>query len=221
METEFHEHEFMGEGESEGEQFEFQGEQESAYEFQGEQHEVFSESELQELAAELLSVSNEQELNHFLGGLMKKAASVVGKVVKSPIGQQLGGILKGAAKKALPIVGGALGAYVGGPAGAKIGSQLASGAGRLMGLELEGLSHEDREFEVAKQFVRFAGDATQKAVSAPSGNPAAVAKNAVTQAAAQYAPGLIGRAGRNGSTTGAPASGRWIRRGRKIVLYGA
>ena len=51
-------------------------------------------------------------------------------MVKSPVGQALGGILKGAARQALPMVGSALGGYFGGPAGAKIGGQLASGAGQ-------------------------------------------------------------------------------------------
>ena len=78
--------------------------------------------------------------------------------MKSPIGQAVGGVLKGVAKKALPIAGGALGAYFGGPLGAKIGSGLAPAAGSALGLELEALSQEDREFEGGKQFVRFAAN---------------------------------------------------------------
>lgn len=109
--------------------------------------EVFNESEVMELAAELLEVTNEAELDRFLGNLIKKAGSALGKVVKSPIGQAVGGVLKGVAKKALPIAGGALGAYFGGPLGAKIGSGLASAAGSALGLELETLNQEDREFE--------------------------------------------------------------------------
>ena len=66
---------------------------------------VFSENEEMELAAELLGVASEQELDRFLGGLIKKASQAVGKFVKSPTGQALGGILKGAAKQALPVVG--------------------------------------------------------------------------------------------------------------------
>ena len=108
----------------EEEQFEFaQGE------WPGETGEIFGEAELLELATELLEVTNQSELNHFLGSLIKKAAGAVRQVVSSPVGQALGGILKGAARQALPMVGSALGGYVGGPAGAQIGSRLASGAG--------------------------------------------------------------------------------------------
>jgi len=204
--------EFTAEGETFGE---FQPE---VGEFEGEQ-EVFQEGELQEIAAELLSVSNEQELNYFLGGLIKKAGSALGKVVRSPIGQALGGVLKKAAKTALPMAGAALGNLVLPGVGGMIGGKLASAAGSMFGLELEGLSQEDREFEVAKQFVRLAGDATRTALNAPpSVNPVAIAQNAVAQAAQKFAPGLA--SGPNGLLAGGGASGRWVRRGRRIVLYG-
>ena len=39
------------------------------FEFSGELQEVFNEGEQMELAAELLEVRDEQELNHFLGNL--------------------------------------------------------------------------------------------------------------------------------------------------------
>jgi hypothetical protein len=206
--------EFAGEGETFGE---FGGEYEG--EFQAEQQEVFQEAELQELAAELLSVSNEQELNQFLGGLIKKAGSAIGKVVRSPIGQALGGVLKKVAKTALPMAGAALGNLVLPGVGGAIGSKLGSAAGSMFGLELEGLSQEDREFEVAKQFVRLAADATKTALSAPpTVHPAAAAQNAINQAAQRFAPGLAG--GGNGLAGGSGMSGRWVRRGRRIILYG-
>jgi uncharacterized protein (DUF697 family) len=192
-----------------GESFEFTAEGEE---------EVFSETELQELAAEMLSVTQEAELNHFLGGLIKKAAGAVGKLVSSPMGQQLGGMLKGAAKKALPMAGRAIGDWVAPGAGGSIGERLGQQAGSMFGLETEGLSHEDREFEVAKQFVRLAADATKNAVSAPdTANPASVAQAAVTQAAQKFAPGLLSPAAR---PQGGGVSGRWVRKGRKIVIYG-
>src|SRR5690606_7356756 len=133
------------------------------------------------------------------------------------VGKQLGGLLKGAAKKALPMVGSAIGGYFGGTSGARVGSQMASNAGRIFGLELEGLSHEDQEYEVAKRFVQLAG---------------AAAKNAAIAAAArQLAPGLIrgtpptavaGAAGSPCPSCGRGAmSGRWIRRGNRIILFGA
>ena len=64
--------------------------------------EVFNEAEQMELAAELLEVRDEAELEQFLGSLIKKAGSALGKIVKSPVGQAIGGFLKSAAKKALP-----------------------------------------------------------------------------------------------------------------------
>lgn len=200
---------------------------------------VFSEAEAIELASELLGVDSEEELDQFLGNLIKKAGKAVGQFVKSPVGQQLGGLLKGAAKKALPMVGSAIGGYFGGDTGAKLGSQAASTAGRIFGLELEGLSQEDQEFEAAKSFVQFAGAAAKNAASAaPTANPKAIAQQAATAAARQLAPGLLAGAmggahkkpaptdkpcpacGR-GQRGGRSASGRWYRRGNKIVLLGA
>ena len=203
---------------------------------------VFSEAEAMELAAELLEVSSEAELDRFLGGLIKKAGQAVGQFVKSPVGQQLGGLLKGAAKKALPMVGSAIGGYFGGPSGAQMGSQVASAAGQIFGLELEGLSQEDQEFEVAKSFVQFAGEAVKNATSAPpTANEISAAgafdvarkfaQAATLAAARKRAPGLLasaptptpgGAAGPACPSCGHGASsGRWMRRGTKIVLFGA
>lgn len=164
---------------------------------------VFSDAQTMELAAELLEVNSEEELDQFLGDLIKKAGQTVGQFVKSPVGQQLGGLLKGAAKKALPMVGSAVGGYFGGSTGAKIGSQVASTAGRIFGLELEGLSMEDQEFEAAKSFVQFAAEAAKKAaVAPPTANPKAIARQAATAAARQLAPGLL--AGAAAPTAAAP-----------------
>lgn len=195
-------------------------------EFGGVSGEVFSEGELMELTAELLEITNEEELNYFLGNLVKRAASAIGKVARSPVGQAIGGVLKSAAKKALPIAGGALGAWVGGPLGAKIGSGLARAAGSALGLEAEMLSNEDREFEGAKQFVRFAGDTVKNTLMAPAGaNPRAVAQSAATQSAKILAPGLLGPAGMQTAAgrRGAPSAmaGRWVRRGRQILILNA
>lgn len=205
----------------EQEQFEY-AESESSFE----SGEIFGETELLELASELLEVSNDSELNHFLGGLIGKASKALGSAIKSPLGQALGGILKSAARKALPMVGSAIGGQLGGSDGARLGGQLAAGAGRVFGLETEGLSHEDEAFEVAKQYVRFAGAAVKNATAAPAGDPQAVARAAAAQAAQRLAPGLAPPgAARSGAGTPAPGAGglragRWVRRGNRIVLYG-
>jgi len=155
-------------------------------EYQGEM--PLNEAQEMELAAELLSVTNEAELEQFLGGLVKK----VGGFFKGPAGKALGGVLKGVAKKALPMVGGALGSMVAPGIGTAIGSSLGSAAGSLFGLELEGLSNEDREFEVARRFVRLASAATQHAAAAPPHvHPMTVARRSVAMAAQRHAPGLL------------------------------
>lgn len=209
----------------ESEQYEseqFENQQFEQFEFEeAEWGEVFNESEVMELTAELMEVTNEEELDLFLGNLIKKAGSAIKKVVKSPIGRAVGGVLKGVAKKALPIAGGALGTYFGGPLGAKIGSGLASAAGKALGLELETLSQEDREFEGGKQFVRFAANTVKNAVSAPpSIDPRRAAQAAAAKAARKFAPALLG-AGTSAPMGKGRSSGRWIRRGRNIIILNA
>lgn len=208
---EFNEQEWSGEGEYEGESWETYGES------------VLGETDETELAAELLEVTNEAELDQFLGKLLKRAARAVGSAVRSPLGQAVGGVLKGVAKKALPLAGGALGGAVGGPLGAKIGSGLASAAGSALGLEGEMLEQEDREFEGAKQFVRLGADTVKQAAAAPpTADPRAAAQRAAIAAASKHAPGLLGGAAASGISAARPRGrmGRWMRRGNRIVLYG-
>jgi uncharacterized protein (DUF697 family) len=190
----------------------------------------FSEAEEMELAAELLGISSEEELDHFLGKLIsgawkgiKKVGSVVGKVIRP-----LGSVLKGIAKKALPLVGGALGSIIPG-AGTAIGTALGGALSKALEAEFEGMNAEDREFEMAKRFVRLAGSAAkQAALIQPGVNPQIAATKAVIAAARKHVPGFqtgLAQPLPNGSTVGTlPAapiqSGRWIRRGRKIVLLG-
>ncbi|MGZ4304442.1 MAG: hypothetical protein ACXVSL_06185 [Solirubrobacteraceae bacterium] len=207
-------------------------------------HEMEAESPLTEmqeveLATELLGITNEQELEQFLGGIIKG----VGGFLKSPAGRALGGILKNVAKKALPVVGGALGSFVAPGVGTAIGSKLGSMASNLFEVELEGLDREQAEFEVARRYVRFATAAARNASLAPTSlPPQVIANRAIAAAARRYAPGMLrGRGrGRRGPVYGGgyPAyvegdgdyygggyeqgarSGRWVRRGRKVVLYG-
>jgi hypothetical protein len=178
-----------------------------------------SEAQEMELAAELLGATNEQELDQFLGDVLQAAGGAVSRFASSDTGQALGGILKSAVKEALPTVGRAVGDWVA-PGGGDVGAQLASQAGQLLGLELEGLSAEDREFEVSRNLVRFAASAAQQASTAPrDADPSAVARQAVTTAARIYAPGLLRRLpGRSGAVW--PRAGRWVRHGQTIVLYG-
>jgi len=196
----------------------------------GEAEGVFSEAEEMEFAAQLLEVGSEAEMDQFLGNLFRKASSAIGGAIRSPVGQALGGMLKNVARQALPAAGSALASRFGAPP--EIGQQLASAAGSIFGLELEGLSSEDQEFEAARQYVRLAGEAAKNAAQAPTGAPPqATARQALTTAARDHAPGLVrqpggmaGPAGGSSAGMGSGAagqrSGRWMRRGNKIVLYG-
>jgi uncharacterized protein (DUF697 family) len=204
---------------------EYYGEAEEPYgEYYGEigDEGPFSEAEEMELAFELLGVGSEQELDQFLGKLFSKIGRGVKKFARSSVGRALGGALKGIAKKALPVVGGALGSFIPIPGvGTAVGTALGSAAGRMFGLELEGLSPEDQEFEVARRFVRLAGEAARNATMAPpSVPPQQVAKQAIAAAATAHAPGLAVAMRRPGPK-GRGRSGRWIRRGRTIILLGA
>ena len=70
----------------EGEQLEWSGEGGAG---------VLTETDEMELAAQLLEVRDEQELDQFLGGLIRKVGRAVRRVVRSPIGRAIGGALKG------------------------------------------------------------------------------------------------------------------------------
>ena len=210
-------------GEYEGaDEGEYQDREEAQFEepFTGESETGLSEEEEMALASEVLGVQDEAELEYFLGKLLGKVARGAGQAMRSSVGRSLVGILKNAAKKALPIAGTALGGAIGGPLGTALGGQLASQAGQMLGLELEGLSAEDQEFESARQFVRLAGSAAKNALGAVTGglSPVAAASQAVASAARTYAPGLLRGAGT--AVRRHLHSGRWVRRGHTIVLLG-
>jgi uncharacterized protein (DUF697 family) len=171
-----------------------------------------------ELATELLEISSEEELEDFLGNLVKGVTKRVGGFMKSSAGKALGRVLKNVAKKALPIAGSALGSFIAPGVGTAIGGKLGSMASNLFEVELEGMEAEEAEFEVARRYVRFAADAAKNAALAPENVPPwALVNAAVAESARQHAPGLVGHRG-SGQRA---ASGRWYRRGRRIVVIGA
>lgn len=183
----------FGEFEAMNEFGEFEGGELSLGEF----GELAGEGELNEmqeyeLAAELLAVSNEQELEQFLGNVFRRAASAVGRFASSQAGKALGGILKNVARQALPVVGSALGNFIVPGVGGAIGGKLAGMAGRALGLELEGLSAEDREFEVARRVVRLSAASARQLARTPGHiDPQIAARRAFTLAARQVAPGIM------------------------------
>jgi hypothetical protein len=178
---------------------------------------VFVEADEMELAGGLLEVANEAGLDRFLGDLIDRAGQAIGRAAPTAVRGTLGTMLSNAAKRTLPIVGRALGQKVGGAAGA----QVVDAAAKYFGLELEGLSPEDQEFEVTRRFIRFAGEAAKNAVEAPTAMPPAAA---MARAARRYAPGLLQPLDPRPADPGArripAAGGRWVRRGQNIVVNG-
>ncbi|MCI5222602.1 MAG: hypothetical protein D3924_08020 [Candidatus Electrothrix sp. AR4] len=205
----------FGDGEYESEYDEFEEEYDE-YEGEG----ILSEAEEMELVYELINVSSDEELEQFLGKFFKKIGRKVkkfGRKFLKPVGR----VLKGVAKKALPWVGKAVGTYFGGPAGAAVGGKLGSLVGSKLEMELIGMNEEEREFELARRFVRTVNVAAKRAVKAPSGaNPNLVAKKAVGSAVKKYLPYNV-KVKSNLSKRRAGRSGRWVRQGNKIVILGA
>ncbi|WP_437585916.1 hypothetical protein [Sorangium sp. So ce1000] len=203
-------YEFAAEAEEEAEE---EGAQEAEEEGDAHEQEIVSEDEIHEFAAELLEVQSDQEMDQFLGQLIQHVGTKLGTDVSNVVGKSVGRALKRLTRQVSSAV-------------------RANGDGELegtaLGLELEGLSHEDREFEVAKQFVRVATDAAGSVLSSPSyGNVNRLAQNAVREATKQVASmhlvpqtgggvGVHPRLKRPARAT----RGRWVRRGGKIILFG-
>src|SRR2546423_2811080 len=97
---------------------EFQ-ELEQGYELEA-QESPLTEVEEMELASELLEVASEEELEEFLGKLIRSVGRAAGTALRSPIGRQLTGLLK----QAMPIAGGALGSMLLPGVGGMVGSRL-------------------------------------------------------------------------------------------------
>jgi len=191
---------------------------ESEGDFEEEAYALSEEEEIS-LAEEMLAISDDRELDQFLGGLLKKARGAIGPVLKKYI--------KPLAKKLIPLAATAVGGYFGGPIGAKLGGKLGSFATTLFEADFESMDPESQDMEVARSFVRFADAAAANAAKAgSSADPSTAARTAIMRAAKTYAPGLLRP--RSGSSGGGnagvprcrPNAGRWIRRQGRIVLFG-
>lgn len=204
--------------------------------FEAEQEYGMPLGEMQEMeaAANLLEVQSEEELEEFLGDIVKG----VGHFFKTGVGKALGGVLKNVAKQALPALGQSLGSLIPIPGvGGMIGSALGGMASSALGSEME---FEEAQFETARKLVQLAALAGQNAAAAPpNAPPQAVAHNAVVQAAQQlgvpvqppapqhaaygngHHPEAYGYDGATHPEHHHHRSGRWVRHGRVIVLLGA
>lgn len=230
-------------------QLEFEFEMED---FEGEPHqageydEILPEAEQLELAAELLEVRDEHELDQFLGHVICRVGGSLGRGVRPPNGQAIGGVLKGIAGHLLPMASDAIGSLAGGPLGSQIGSAFSSLASSVLGLEAEFEHPEDAELEGAKHFIRIAADTFQKSTEEPADpDPRVAAQQALMQSVHTLAPALLH--GDEGPDAGMYVGhehhrhhqhhhhhephrhrrhqhhhhrGHWVRRGNKIILFG-
>ena len=165
-------------------------------------------------ATELLEVSGPAELERFLRGLMVQASRAGRAALDAPGAAALLAALKRAAQFTLPL------SRTGGPlvdASGGGGIDAHARGARIFGLELEGLSPEDKEFELAQHFVRFATDAVRRAdavdaagIGAAAGAASQAVQAALAQAARRHAPGLLRRA---------EAEGRWQRHADRITVH--
>jgi hypothetical protein len=116
-----------------------------------------------ELAAALLDVVNESELENFVGALVAETARSSGRPLGAEAGRALVAELRKTAERTLPALTVALGdqALPAAPAATQ-------NAARTFGLELEGMSAEDRDFEIARRFVGFVQAATMRAAGPAS-----------------------------------------------------
>ncbi|HYF15041.1 MAG TPA: hypothetical protein VD971_08235 [Phycisphaerales bacterium] len=164
------------------------------------------------LAAELLSVQSEAELDQFLGKFFKSVGRGISRIARSGVGRALGGALKTAAKVALPFAaraaGGALNGLVPGagliaaPALGGIADSIASN------LEFEGPENEDSQFEIARRIVRMGVDAAQGLNQLPEGEYVSEEEilAPIAQAAQRYLPN-VARAVINGAKAAGAIAG--------------
>ena len=128
-----------------------------------------------EQAAELLDNSRGAALTAWMSEHLQRAAQASGRALSSAVTAELARGLTRIAAITLPSVPGR-----------------AARAARVFGMELEGLSPEDQEFELARRFVLLTTEAAEHASGLPPTVPAATAaRQALTLAARRQAPGLL------------------------------
>jgi hypothetical protein len=191
---------------------------------QASEHGELTEAQELALAAEALEVASEEELEQFLGNLWDRAKAAVSPATR----QALIDTGKAAGRYFLPALAG-IGAEKLSP-GHGYGPMAAAAtkmvADQWLKEELEGLSAEDREFEIARRYVRLIWEAIMRAAQGPPDVPAPIAARvAMAGAARQQAPGLVpflADLPRNGGPShdadGDTSTGSWVRHGSSIVI---
>jgi hypothetical protein len=199
------------------------------FEFEAEDGGLSEEAEI-DLAAELLSLQGDEELDQFIGRLARRIGRGAIRAIRSPAGRAIGSALRGVAKRALPVVGAAVGSAIAPGVGTKVGGMLGNAASQMFEVDLDEMEPEDAQFEIARRFVRLASAAVRGAQRvARNPHVQQAARQALIAAARQHAPGLARALDHElgempGSGRGARRrrgqSGRWVRRGETIVLLG-
>jgi hypothetical protein len=137
------------------------------------------DSDRTEAATELLEAAGRPALPAMLARLMRHAAHAAGQTIDRAVEGELVRLLQRAAHIALPAPGIAAG---------DSGTQ----ASRFFGIELEGLSPEDQEFESARRFIQFVEAAAAQAAAGSQRLPPTVAAwLAASRAAKRFAPGWL------------------------------
>ena len=153
---------------------------------------VLSPAQEAQFAAQLLEVSDEEEMDEFLGGIVNtigRAVQGVSGAANSPQGRALIEAVKPLARAALPLVGGAIGSAIAPGIGTQIGSRLGSAASSLFEMEMDEMNEEEQQFEVARRVVRLTSAAAQDVATAPPGAPPQlVGELAVIRAGRQLRP---------------------------------
>jgi hypothetical protein len=166
--------------------------------------EPLGEMQEMDLAAEILELRDERGLQAFLARAIGGVARAMGQRSGSPSAEALQRLLRSLLRQSMPGPNATMGS--GAPAASPtLGDRLAAISGHSLGLELEGLSREDRRFETARQLVRFTADAAQRTLAAAHVDPVRAARAAVFAAGRRHAPGLL--AGAMPAMTARPGSG--------------
>lgn len=167
-----------------------------------------------------------------------KAGSFVGQRAGQAIGGRIGGAAGSRLGSSLGQRGGAwLGQQAGGLVGQQAGNFVADQAKRIFNLELETLSPENQELEMARAYYRYANNLARRTYQTyrrnPRQTPRAISRQVIPPVARRFAPGLLINQTNFGHDTGNepmhdPQSpngdgerGTWVRQNGVIILYGA
>jgi hypothetical protein len=212
-------------------EFEYEAEYEMFVEYEDDEVLEFADGEDDnELAHELLTVASDEEMDQFLGKLVRGAWRGIRRFSNSRQGRNIRGAvtrgLKRFGRKVVPTIGRNVGDYFGsrygGPRGGHYGGRAGQAAGNWLvdrfgwNREFEFLSPEEQELELAKKVVKVAKTAAKVARKLGQSSrmpPKAVAKKAIKTAIRKH----LGTKKLPGSQN----SGRWVRRGNRIVIMGA